>query len=414
MFTHIPEGVQLTDLFGLTEAEAVSLLEGLFSFIAEQGCRQRCSGCHAAALAVPSTATWGHIQFILRLITEFRMGRSIDVQRGAEHALLETFRASDPAQYVFREEDRTYGIGDLSLLLREAFGIPVKIMTAGVYPADEVRTIDWESMQWSLDQLTTAASVAGRLSVSVSVQTWQCVTRGEEVYSEILARTFEALLAGSRQSPVFLDMMVYTVDGSDPKTAATMSLMSRTWDHLVARGSMTRDQCVELGAGLNTMLRSGAGNRNHVIMVPGTNIGVRTSPYIAVGRAAKARKKLGGQELSAVVISDKLGVRPGNPNDWIGLKTGTEQTRWTRRQLQDPDVLHQMIDSVRTLIGEDYLIDHNPTGNWFGMFRSEIDVTPGFTKSVRAGVHSRPGLNLLVSHPTDLQVTIPYKTVSIG
>ncbi|MDX2162092.1 MAG: hypothetical protein SF162_12260 [bacterium] len=383
-----------------SNAERRALIAHLFAVLPQRGCEQRCAGCHAAALPRVTAAEWSTAVQVIERLGALSAALRTPVQANVPNALVETFRDSDPAHLRMTTADgERRGIGAFGALIHRALGRPFKVMTSGARArrGDPDPVMDAGDLAELEQAAFWAGQSGGRMSVSASVETRHYRTFGAAGTAFILARTLESILRGAQAAPhppeIFLDMMVFAPNGDDPLTAATLDLMRRTLDHVDAAWLRAdhRDALHRLIAPLPEGSRPFDGVRNQRLTVPGVPFGIRVSPHLNIGRAARTGR---GQALAAAAPTDWLGVLPGDPDDALML----DGIAFTRRELHaDPAARHAFIQLARRVVV------HEPralAGNPLTFFRAEIDL-PG------------ERVNLLVSDPYggDLQAVIPYKPI---
>ncbi|MBI4237284.1 MAG: hypothetical protein HY696_02550 [Deltaproteobacteria bacterium] len=410
--------------FSLFAAEEMpGLLANLFGIYAQRGCIQRCAGCHAGALPDVATVSWPLAVAVLTALREASARHGVPVQAAFPNALIETFRDSDPAHLECATGE---GIGDFARLVAETTRCRVKIMTAGVRGVLQhgaLRLADRD-----LQQLTNAGLHAGRMSVSISTQTRQYRVLGPERVATVLARTFEACLRGATSdTEVFVDV-VYFADRDNPPTRplrknenAAMQATLRLLDAVLTQIETSFLSAAEKQA-LRDFLQSDAcdGTTNHRFLLPGRQVGLRVSPYLNIGRAAKDHRQ--GLAPAATHVSDWLSVLPGDPADTIGLTVGGATHGFTRAALQDPQRRHAFLTVVQAARGDGLLSERAAlAGPWLTFFRAELDLSPAVPRFLNPaqlrmapGVNHGPGVNLLVSDVAggELQVVIPYQRLT--
>jgi hypothetical protein len=406
-------------------AELRSLIQNSYGIQPQRGCIQACTGCHASAFPIVTTADWNETQVLMHALRDASAALGVRLQeRCGSAAMVETFRDSDPAHLHYATGQ---GIGDFTKLIYDTIGAQSKLMTSGARYANMG---ELQINMRDLSQLALASNYCGRMSTSISIQTGQYRKLGPAKDAILLAKTFEALLHGERpDAQMYMDMMCFT-DAENPgylplcenrntHTLATIDLFKKTLaaidtSYIDAHGKeylLDQLHSPELDC-----------RQNHRIHLPGRHVGFRTSPYLSIGRAVRDEE---GQAVQETQVTDWLQVLEGDPSDRIMLYGRGYKFDVTRRELSaNPGLLSELVAGLKQVCAEGLLAERAILdGDWCSFFRTEIDLSKRHSRTLSSriiatapGINLDATINLLISDSFagELQNVIPFKRLHLG
>ena len=404
--------------------EMPHFLGNIFAIYGHRGCIQNCSGCHSGALPEITTANWKDVELVMEALRQSAIIYSTPVQQKHKKGLIETFRDSDSAHLNFPTGE---GIGDFSRLVHSTIGRKTKIMTAGVRYVSVGNEIHLHHKE--LEQLALAGPHARKLSVSISSQTRWYRELGRDIYAQLLARTFEACLAGaSEKNQVYFDLMCFSDennppnlcyrDNTNPSTEAVKELFFETLRVVDAR-YLTQGEKEYLKQRL--LSDDIDGTTFYKVELPDRKVGFWVAPYLNTGRASVGKDI--GVSLQDTNTNDWFPVLEGDDKDTIGIETQNRSIFVTRGGLKNRQLRHGFVDQLRDIQGNNLLAEVAKLhGNWPSFFRSEIDLSPRASDrfddkhfAMAPGSNFGPIVSLLVSDLVggEWQVVLPFKRLTI-